>query len=410
MWFQRNRQESLFKFKDGVKRNYTHGFVKIPGGKDYEIGAIVVILLFITIAVFIVYLVGQISRFSKMVTDFYAPTIYDVTSFAESVNHLQMGIKDNGVPDKMSVMQLQEATQKIEKLSKLWKPGYRKHIEGMIADAECLIANLGKTNIQGHNLLIEVRHLNDEAQMHVRMHNAELNQARDGIQSSSIKIQLVVLFLLLVGAVISLREIQIHRLREQEKEKLSAITALAFALEARDPYTEGHSLRVAEYSQVVGVEMSMCKQELERLKLAALMHDVGKIAVPDSVLRKEGKLTDQEWQQIKEHPQASARILEGFESLKEIAQWTLYHHERFDGKGYPNGKSGMDIPLPAQIMAIADSFDAMTSNRPYRAGMTLDQAVAEIEKNKGKQWRSDVVDAFLRVVQKGIIKIQKDTI
>ncbi|MBI5593590.1 MAG: HD-GYP domain-containing protein [Deltaproteobacteria bacterium] len=366
---------------------------------------IVLILLFVAIAGFIIQLVAQVTRFSKGVTDFYAPTIHDVKSFAEAANHLQMGIENYGIPDEMSVVQLQETTKRLEALSRLWEPDYRKHIESMIAAAKRLVADLKEMKTSEQKLLIETRHLNEEAQMHVRMHDAELKEARTVIQSSAWKIQIVVLVLLVIGIIISFREVQIQRLREQEKEKLSAITALATALEARDPYTQGHSLRVAEYTRIIGVEMDMGKMELEHLNLASLMHDVGKIAVPDSILRKEDKLTDQEWQQIKEHPQASARILEGFESLKEMAQWALDHHERFDGKGYPNGKSGMDIPLPAQIMAIADSFDAMTSNRPYRPGMTLEQAIIEIEKNKGKQWRTDVAEAFLRCVQKGLIKI-----
>ena len=320
-------------------------------------------------------------------------------------NPLPMGIEKNGAPDEMSVVQFQETTQRLKTLSSLWDIGYRKHIEGMITAAEFLITDLNEKKIPGENLLIEARQLVEAAQMHVKMHDAELDEARIGIQRSAWKIQIVVLVLLIIGIIVSFREVQIQWLREQEKEKLSAIAALVTALEARDPYTKGHSLRVAEYTRIIGIEMGLSNKDLGHLNLASLMHDVGKIAVSDSILRKEGKLTDQEWQQIKEHPQASARILEGFETLKGLAQWALDHHERFDGKGYPSGKSGMDIPLPAQIISMADSFDAMTSNRSYRPGMTMMQAIIEIEKNKGKQWRTDVADAFLRSAQKGLIKI-----
>lgn len=373
--------------------------------RDYA--TIVMILLFVAIAGFIIQLVAQVTRFSKGVTDFYAPTIHDVKSFAEAINHLQMGVEKNGATEEMSVVQLQETTQRLKALSGSWEPEYRKHIEGLLAAGERLASELQKRKISGKSLLNEARHLNEEAQRHVRMHDAELEAARTGIQSSALKIRIVVLVLLVIGVIISFREVQVQRLREQEKEKLSAITALATALEARDPYTKGHSLRVAEYTQIIGDEMGLSKKELEHLNLASLMHDVGKIAVPDSILRKEDKLTDLEWQQIKEHPRASAQILNGFESLKEMARWTLDHHERFDGKGYPNGKSGLDIPLPAQIMAIADSFDAMTTSRPYRPGMALETALSEIEKNKGKQWRLDVVEAFMRCHQKDRIKILK---
>jgi HD-GYP domain-containing protein (c-di-GMP phosphodiesterase class II) len=370
-------------FKNFFKRNYA---------------TILTILLFVAIAGLIVQLVAQVTRFSRGVTDFYAPTIHDVKSFAEAADHLQMTAENKGVPEEMSVIQLRDAAKRLKALSGGWPPDYRKHIEGLIAAGDRLVADLQERRISGQRLLLEVRHLNEEAQRHVRMHDVELEEAKTGIQSSALKIRIVVLILLTIGIIISFRETQVQRLREQEKEKLAAITALATALEARDPYTRGHSQRVSEYTQVIGREMGLGKEELEHLKLASLMHDVGKIAVPDHILRKEGKLTDEEWQQIKEHPQASARILDGFESLKGMTQWTLDHHERFDGRGYPKGKSGMEIPLPAQIMAMADSFDAMTTDRPYRPGMNLDQVLVEIEKNKGKQWRPDVVEAFLRVM------------
>lgn len=366
---------------------------------------LVMILLFVAIAFLIIQLVNQVTRFSKGVTDFYAPTIHDVKSFAEAINHLQMGIETKGFPDEMSVAELQETLERLKALSESWDPGYRKHIEGMLAAGESLAVDLKQKKISGQQLLIEVRHLNEEARMHVKMHDGELKEARAGIQNSALKIRIVVLVLVVIGILLSFREAQVQRLREQEKEKLSVIMALAAALETRDPYTQGHSLRVADYTRIIGIEMGMGKKELEHLKLASLVHDVGKIAVPDNILRKEDKLTDQEWRQIKEHSQASAQILKGFESLKKIAQWILDHHERFDGNGYPNGKSGMDIPLPAQIMALADSFDAMTTKRPYRPRMNLEQAIIEIEKNKGKQWRTDVAEAFLHSVQKGLVKI-----
>lgn len=366
---------------------------------------IAMFFLFVAIAGLIIQLVAQVTRFSKGVTDFYAPTIHDVKSFAEVVNHLEMSIESQGFPDEMYVIQLQDVTKRLNALSWGWNPEYRKHIEGMITAGERLAADLQGKTLSGDRLFTEARHLREEAQRHVLRHDAELAAARTGIQGSALMIRIVVLGLLVIGIIISFRETQIQRLREQEKEKLVAITALATALETRDPYTKGHSFRVAEYTQIIGEEIGLGKKELGHLRLASLMHDVGKIAVPDSILRKESPLSDQEWQQIKEHPRVSAQILEGFESLKGITQWVLDHHERFDGNGYPNGKSGMDIPLPAQIMAMADSFDAMTSSRPYRPGMTLDQALTEIEKNKGKQWRSDVVEIFLLSVKKEIIKI-----
>lgn len=367
--------------------------------------AIITIFLFLIIGVLIIQLVARVTRFSKGVTDFYAPTIHEVKSFAEAINHLQMGIEKEGLPDEMAVVQLQETTQRLKTLSTGWDPRYRQHIEAMIVKGERLAFNLKEKKISGQPLLDDTRSLNEEAQRHVRLHAAELEGARTGIQGSALKIQLVVLALLVIGVVVSFREAQIQRLREQEKEKLSAIKAFVTALEARDPYTKGHSLRVAEYVQVIGKEMGMSKKMREQINLAALLHDIGKIAVPDAILRKNGPLNDEEWALMKKHPVVTARILEDFELLDEIKAWALYHHERFDGKGYPEGKSGKEIPLAAQILAIADSFDAMTTDRPYRPGMTMDEARMEIEKNKGHQWPSEIVEAFLSCVRNGLIKI-----
>lgn len=361
--------------------------------------------LSIAIAVLIIYLVAQVTDFSEHVTDFYAPTIHTVKSFAEATEHVKISMQEKGIPEEIAVFHLKDATSKLKKLSLKWQPDYRKHIEGMIIRAEELESKLRVSHVPTKDLSLSVNDLNREALIHVSMHDTELKEAKSGIKNSALKIRFVALFMLLSGVILTFRELQVHRLKEREKEKLSAIKAFVLALEARDTYTKGHSIRVADYAASIGKEMGIGKNDLERLNIAALMHDIGKIAISDGILKKEGKLGDKEWQEMRKHPVITARTLEPFQSLRDILPWTLYHHERYDGKGYPEGKRGMDVPLYAQIIALADAFDAMTSTRSYRKEMDVEVALSEIEKNKGKQWRPDVVKAFMRCIDKGVIKV-----
>lgn len=371
--------------------------------KQYKL--IIPFSLFIAVATLIILLVAQITDFSRQVTDFYAPTIHGVKSFTEATHHVRMSMEDKGIPDQIAVFHLKDATEKLKKLSFAWDPDYRKHIESMLIKAEKLLSELTGKDVSREELLSDIRHLNEEAMNHDTMHEAELENARTGIEKSVSKIRIVALLILLTGAIFSFRELQLYRLKEREQEKLSAIKAFVLALEARDPYTKGHSVRVADYAVSIGKEMGIKKETLEHLNLAALMHDIGKMSISDSILRKTEKLNDNDWGEMKNHPVISAGILESFGSLKTIVPWVLYHHERFDGKGYPESKAGLEIPLPAQIIALADAFDAMTSARSYRQAMNLETVLSEIEKNNGIQWRSDVTSAFMQCVKKGFIKI-----
>lgn len=151
--------------------------------------------------------------------------------------------------------------------------------------------------------------------------------------------------------------------------------------------------------------VAMHDAELKTARAGIKDSAIGKIAVSDAILRKEGRLNDAEWHEMKTHPISTANVLKDFDSLKEIIPWALYHHERFDGRGYPEGKSGTNIPLPAQIIAIADAFDAMTSARPYRPAMSMGKALSEIENNRGIQWHSDIVDAFMQCIKNGNISL-----
>ncbi|WP_161496713.1 HD-GYP domain-containing protein [Clostridium thermosuccinogenes] len=177
----------------------------------------------------------------------------------------------------------------------------------------------------------------------------------------------------------------------------STVKTLANAIDVRDPYTAGHSERVAKISLEVGKMLGLGSSQLELLELAALFHDVGKLGIPDEILKKPGKLTDYEFEIIKAHPQTGVNILENIDFLKQTLPIILHHHEKFSGGGYPSGIKGDEIPIESRIIAVADTYDAMTSDRPYRKGLPHDDAIYEIVRMKGTQFDSKIVDAFLKV-------------
>jgi putative nucleotidyltransferase with HDIG domain len=175
------------------------------------------------------------------------------------------------------------------------------------------------------------------------------------------------------------------------------LTVLTGAIEARDPYTRGHSARVTEIAEAVACRLGWSEERLESLRIGGPLHDIGKLAVSDEVLRKEGRLDESELAQIREHPKIGARILLRMAALREAIPYVLYHHERWDGHGYPSGKAGEEIPLGARVLAIADAFDAMTSDRPYRRALTREQALAEIERCAGTQFDPRIAQVFLEL-------------
>lgn len=182
-----------------------------------------------------------------------------------------------------------------------------------------------------------------------------------------------------------------------KRDDLELITALANALDSRDTYTMCHSENVAKYSLQIAKKMNLSKESCDIIHKGALLHDIGKIGIPEHILQKHGRLTNEEYKIIQSHP----RI--GYEMIKHVGNFhnngildiVLYHHERFDGKGYPTGLKGNQIPLYARIVAVADTFDAMTTKRVYRDELNLDYTLNEIWKNKGGQFDPEVVDAFL---------------
>ncbi|MCD7035458.1 HD-GYP domain-containing protein [Metabacillus sp. GX 13764] len=177
---------------------------------------------------------------------------------------------------------------------------------------------------------------------------------------------------------------------------------LAVALDAKDINTAGHSVRVSEYAVIIGESAGLQHSELEQLKKSALLHDVGKIGIRDDILLKEGRLTEEEFEEIKKHPVIGASILskvQPADAMASLIPGVRYHHERFDGLGYPEGKKGNDIPVFGRILAVADAFDAMTSDRPYRDGMPVHKALQIIEKGKGTQWDPYYAQLFLDIMQ-----------
>ena len=178
---------------------------------------------------------------------------------------------------------------------------------------------------------------------------------------------------------------------------LNAITALAYALEAKDAYTSGHSHRVAELSAAIAHELRLPQEHIDKLKLAGLLHDIGKIGVQESVLNKPARLTDEEFEMVKLHPKIGEHILSPIVNSPEIFKAVRNHHEHYNGKGYPDGLQKDEIPLDARILAISDAYEAMTSERPYRKSMSNGAACHEIERNKGSQFDPEIASAFISI-------------
>ena len=190
------------------------------------------------------------------------------------------------------------------------------------------------------------------------------------------------------------------------------VMAIANAVDAKDVRTHQHSRRVAEYSVMIAEEMKCFRwwqrrKFLSNLSKAAQMHDIGKIGIPDSVLNKVGRLDDEEYAQMKSHVTKGAEILKDFTLVEHVVDGTKFHHERYDGKGYPDGLKGDEIPLYGRIISVADTFDAMTSNRVYRNQMDTDYVMNEMKNGRGTQFDPDVLDAFLRLVEKGVLDPDK---
>jgi HD-GYP domain-containing protein (c-di-GMP phosphodiesterase class II) len=195
--------------------------------------------------------------------------------------------------------------------------------------------------------------------------------------------------------------------RENKELFMSSIRMLAAAIDAKDPYTRGHSERVKDYTMVIGRSLGFSVAELERLEIAALLHDVGKIGIDDRILRKPTNLTPDEFEIMKTHPDKGAAILAQIEQLRDIIPGMRAHHENFDGSGYPQGLKGEDIPLFGRVITVADTFDAMTTDRPYQKAFTLEFALNRIRTMANVKYDPKIVDAFGRACEEGKVSLHK---
>jgi len=191
-----------------------------------------------------------------------------------------------------------------------------------------------------------------------------------------------------LGRVRQIMVAQLHQAYE------ASLTVLANAIDVRDPYTRGHVERVTAYAQELAIQLGWQGRMLEQFRYGAILHDIGKIFIPESILLKPGELNDEEWDEVKKHPDTGAGMIKDIPYLEQAVPIVRHHHERWDGEGYPSGLAEEQIPASARIVAVADCFDAMTIDRPYRSGLNLDQACEEIVKCRDTQFDPIVVDAF----------------
>ncbi len=201
----------------------------------------------------------------------------------------------------------------------------------------------------------------------------------------------------------------LHRRQQEYKDIVEqSLRTFAKTIDAKDSYTQGHSIRVAEYSRELAKRMGMSEEEQERIYYIALMHDIGKIGVPDYILNKPGRLTDEEMETIRKHVDIGGDILKDFTALDGIAQGAKFHHERYDGKGYTEGLAGEEIPQVARIIGVADSYDAMASDRCYRKALSNDIIVDELNKYKGTQFDPEVVSHMLAMIEEGAVPMKEE--
>ena len=193
-----------------------------------------------------------------------------------------------------------------------------------------------------------------------------------------------------------------------KREFVEALTVLAKLIEMRDSYTAGHSEKVSMWSEIVARKLGLSREEQEKIKLAARLHDIGKISIPDGILNKPAPLTEEEYAEIKKHAALGAGILSNIESLKEVSKIIRHHHEWYNGEGYPDGLTGEEIPLGSRIISVADAYQAMTSDRPYRKAFSKEKAIAELERGAGSQFDPKIVRIFIGILLGERESLRKD--
>jgi putative nucleotidyltransferase with HDIG domain len=197
---------------------------------------------------------------------------------------------------------------------------------------------------------------------------------------------------------------------DMRKNYFETLNVLVRAIEASDPYTSGHSMRVSAYAEAIARQVGLPQSKIDLIKSAALLHDIGKIGIDKNILNKTGKLKKEECEKIKSHPEIGATIIADLSYLSNITDIIRHHHERNDGKGYPDGLCHSNISLETSILTIADSFDAMTTDRPYRSALSLESALQEIKNNEGTQFNPDIVDDAIIALKKAFFKIAEEKV
>lgn len=287
---------------------------------------------------------------------------------------------------------------------------------------DLMILDFIMTPIHGDQVVEEIRKFNKELYILLLTGHKDLAPPLETIRKLDIQgyceksDKFDQLLLLIESGIKSIAQMnEIKRMNEEladtyeklEKAYLDSIETLRYTVEAKDPYTRGHSDRVSEYSVLIGQSLTLSEEDIKTLKVGGLFHDIGKIGIPDSILLKEARLTDDEYSQIKNHPSIGSHILCNAEVFQDIIPIVKHHHERFDGNGYPGRLQGEDIPYLARIAAVADTFDAMTSKRTYRNALPLDVVRSEIEKCSGSQFDPQIAKVFIDILDNHYDKIQE---
>ena len=316
---------------------------------------------------------------------------------------------ESGIIDSLSVFlkrsgyQLTGVTNPLEAIEKV----KNEHFDLMLLD-------FIMSPIHGDKVVEEIRKFNDTLYILLLTGHKDLAPPLETIRKLSIQgyceksDKFDQLLLLIESAIKSIEQmnmiasinLELKKSKEDlERAYLESIETLRFTVEAKDKYTKGHSDRVSEYSLLIGKKIGLSPEELKKLRIGGLFHDIGKIGVPDSILLKTEKLTDEEYSEIKNHPAIGKHILSSASIFSDILPIVYHHHEKFDGTGYPGKLKGEEIPLLARIAAIADTFDAMISKRSYRDALSIDIAKEEIKRCAGTQFDPKLVDAFLSLFQ-----------
>ena len=315
---------------------------------------------------------------------------------------------ENGIIDSLSVFlkrsgyQLTGCTDPLQAIKMVKEDHY-----------DLMLLDFIMTPIHGDKVVEEIRKFNQEIYIILLTGHKDLAPPLETIKRLSIQgyceksDKFDQLLLLIESAIKSIEQMKtIKEINEQlrdskeelENAYLESIETLRHTVEVKDLYTKGHSDRVSEYMVLIGKYMGLSDEDLKVLKLGGMFHDIGKIGIPDSILIKEGKLTDEEYGQVKNHPAIGKHILSNAKLFQDIIPIVYYHHEKYDGHGYPEQLKGEKIPLFARIAAIADSFDAMTSKRSYRSALPIELVITEIEKCSKKQFDPHIASIFIDIL------------